>query len=155
MSEELTAKQKAFIEELPKNQWNGTQAAIAAGYSAKSAGVMAHRLLKNPAIAEELDRRTAEIVEKTDVEVAEIIRELRKIAFAPPSQRVTNSERLKALELLGKHLAMFTDRKIVEDEGRNSLLAIIEADKEMGPECLRNSPPYAQIETEEGDDQGN
>ena len=56
---ELTAKQKAFIEELPKNQWNGTQAAIAAGYSEKSAGVMAHRLLKNPAIVKELDRRTA------------------------------------------------------------------------------------------------
>ena len=109
---ELTAKQKAFIEQLPLNQWNGTQAAIAAGYSAKSAGVMAHRLLKNPAIAEELDKRTAEIVEKTDVNVAEVIRELRKIGFAPPSHRVSNSDRLRALELLGKHLTMWSDKHI-------------------------------------------
>ena len=110
--DELTAKQRAFVEQLPLNQWNGTQAAIAAGYSEKSAGVMAHRLLKNTAIAKELDKRTAEIVEKTDVTVAEIIQELRKIAFAPPSQRVSNSDRLKALELLGKYLKMFTDKHV-------------------------------------------
>ena len=129
--DELTAKQKAFIEELPKNQWNGTQAAIAAGYSAKSAGVMAHRLLKNPAIAKELDRRTAEIVEKTDVEVGEIIAELRQFAFG--GRKATNSERLKALELLGKHLAMFTDRKVVEDAGKNSLRALIMAGTDTAP----------------------
>ena len=113
---ELTAKQKAFIEELPKNQWNGTQAAIAAGYSAKSAGVMAHRLLKNPAIAKELDKRTAEIVERTDVEVGEVIAELRKYAF-DRGHKATNSERLKALELLGKYKAMFTDRTVTENKG--------------------------------------
>jgi phage terminase small subunit len=115
---ELTAKQKAFIEELPKNQWNGTKACIAAGYSAKSAGVMAHRLLKNPAIAGQLERRTAEIAEKTDVEVAEIIAALRKIAFG--GKKATNSEILRALELLGKTKAMFTDRQIT-DVGKMTL----------------------------------
>ena len=121
---ELTAKQRAFIEELPKNQWNGTQAAIAAGYSEKSAGVMAHRLLKNPAIAKELDRRTAEIVERTDVEVGEVIAELRKYAF-DRGHKATNSDRLKALEMLGKHLAMFTDRRINEDPDKMGLAAAI------------------------------
>jgi phage terminase small subunit len=106
---ELTAKQKAFIEELPKNQWNGTQAAIAAGYSPKSAGVMACRLMKNPAIIKVLDTRTAEIVEKTDIEIEEIIRELRKIAFG--GKKATNTEILRALELLGRYKAMFTDRQ--------------------------------------------
>ena len=120
----LTPKQRAFIEQLPLNQWNGTQAAIAAGYSAKSAGVMAHRLLKNPAIAKELDRRTAEIVEKTDVTIAEVIAELRQYAF-DREYKATNSERLKALEMLGKHLAMFTDRKVVEDEGKNRLILML------------------------------
>ena len=78
---ELTAKKKTFIEKLPKNQWNGTKAAIAAGYSEKSAGVMACRLLKNPRVSEELEKRTSEIVQKTDVEVGEIIVTLREIAF--------------------------------------------------------------------------
>jgi len=104
---ELTAKQKTFIEELPKSQWNGTKAALAAGYSPKGAAVMAHRLLKNPRIAQELEKRRAQIVEKTDVEVGEIVAALRLIAFG---DRVTNSDRLRALDLLGRYKAMFTDR---------------------------------------------
>jgi hypothetical protein len=112
---ELTAKQKAFIEELPKNQWNGTRAAISAGYSPKSAGVMAHRLLKNPRIAEELEKRTAEIVNKTDVEVGEIISALCTIAFGG---RATNSEKLRALDLLGRYKGMFSERRVIEDVTR-------------------------------------
>jgi len=97
---ELTAKQKAFIEQLPLNQWNGTKAAIAAGYAKNSAAVMAHRLLKNPVIAAEIEKRTVEIAEKTDVEVGEIVAALRTIAFGAKG---TNAERLKALDLLGRY----------------------------------------------------
>ena len=122
---ELTAKQKAFIEELPKCQWNGTKAAMAARYSPKSAAVMACRLLKNPKIAEELEKRRAEIVEKTDVEVGEIIIALREIAFGG---RATNSERLKALDLLGRYKGMYVDRQVIEDDQRQRELT--EAEKE-------------------------
>jgi phage terminase small subunit len=122
---ELTAKQKAFIEELPKNQWNGTKAAIAAGYSAKNAGVMAHRLLKNPKIAEELAKRTAEIVSKTDVEVGEIIAALCTIAFGG---RATNSDRLRALDLLGRYKGIFSEKRIIETVERQRELT--EAEEE-------------------------
>jgi phage terminase small subunit len=108
----LTGKQKLFIEELPKNNWNATAACIAAGYSKKGVRVTACRLMKNPVIAKELDKRTAQIAEKTGVEVGEIVAEIRKIAFG---KRATNTEKLRALELLGKHLAMFTDRQVTED----------------------------------------
>jgi hypothetical protein len=108
---ELTAKQKAFIEELPKQQWNGTKAAVAAGYAKNSAAVMAHRLLKNPKIAAELDERTAEIAEKNDVEVGEIVAALRTIAFGG---RATNADRLRALDLLGRYKMMFADRHVIE-----------------------------------------
>jgi phage terminase small subunit len=124
---ELTAKQKAFKEELPKNQWNGTKAAIAAGYSKKSAGVMAHRLLKNPKIAEELEKRMGEIAEKTDVEIAEIVAALRKFAFG--GKKATNTEQLKALELLGKFKAMFTDR--IETEQTEQVRELTEREKEQ------------------------
>ena len=112
---ELRAKQKAFIEELPKQQWNGTRAAVAAGYAKNSAAVMAHRLRKNPKIAAELDKRTAEIAEKTDVEVGEIIAALRTIAFGG---RATNADRLRALDLLGRYKAIFTERRIIETDER-------------------------------------
>ena len=94
-----TAKQKAFIEELPQNGWNGTKAAIAAGYSEKSAAVIACRLLKNPIVAKELERRKGQIEEKTDVAVEEIIAALREVAFR--QRKVSTTEQLRALELLG------------------------------------------------------
>lgn len=43
----LTEKQKRFVQELFKNNHNGRQAAIAAGYSEKTAEVQASRLLRN------------------------------------------------------------------------------------------------------------
>ncbi len=135
----LTAKQKVFIEELPKNQWNGTQAAFAAGYSPKSAGVIAHRLLKNPVIAEELDRRTAEIIEKTDVEVGEIIAALRGIAFG--KKKATVSEQLKALQLLGKYRRMFSGRQIFEDpmnEHPKLSKEELEAAREQGMKLIKS-----------------
>ncbi len=110
---ELTSKQKAFIEALPVNQWNGTKAAIAAGYSKKSAGVMANRLLNNPKIAKDLEKRMADIAEKTDVDIAEIVAALRQIAFG--GKKATNTEALRALELLGKYKGMFVERVRTEE----------------------------------------
>ena len=108
----LTDKQQRFINEYPKD-FNATQAAIRAGYSANSAGVIAHRLLKNPRVAREIEKRRGEIDEKTDVEVGEIVAALRGMAFG--GKPATNSEQLKALDLLGRYKAMFTDRLRTED----------------------------------------
>ena len=47
--------------------------------------------------------------------MGEVIAELRKYAF-DRGHKATNSERLKALELLGKYKAMFTDRQVTEDK---------------------------------------
>lgn len=109
---ELTDKQKRFIDEYPKD-FNATQTAIRAGYSPNSAAVMACRLLKNPQVSQEIEKRMGEIEEKTDVEVGEIIAALREMAFG--GKPATNSERLKALDLLGRYKAMYTDRVVGDD----------------------------------------
>ena len=108
---ELTDKQQRFINEYPKD-FNATQAAIRAGYSANSAGVIAHRLLKNPRVAREIEKRRGEIEEKTDVQIGEIVKELRQLAFG--GRKATNTERLRALELLGKYKCMYTDKTEVK-----------------------------------------
>ena len=130
---ELTAKQKAFIEELPVNGWNGTKAAIAAGYSEKSAGVMAHRLLNNPKITKELEKRMADIAEKTDVEIAEIVAALRLFAFG--GKKATNTEALRALELLGKYKGMYTDRLQTEQ---------MEQQPHLTPEQIKDAKLFAE-----------
>jgi phage terminase small subunit len=132
---ELTVKQKALSEELPKNQWNGTRAAVCAGYAERSAAVMACRLLRNPRVVAELERRKAKIAEKTDVEVAEIIEALRKFAFG--GKKATNTEQLKALELLGKYKAMFVDRQQTEDAPSPIAKERREEAKEMARQAAR------------------
>lgn len=51
----LTAKQKAFIYHYLNNGFNGTKAAIAAGYSEASAATIAYENLRKPHIAAEID----------------------------------------------------------------------------------------------------
>jgi phage terminase small subunit len=59
---------------------NGTQAAIAAGYSPKSAHTIAHRLLKRSKIKDAIATRNAELLLELDFTPARIVREIAKIA---------------------------------------------------------------------------
>ena len=106
----LTEQQRNFARLYVKNGFDQSAAAIQAGYSPKHASSQASHLLNKPQIKAEIDRLCEQIEEKTTVEVAEILQALRKIAFASQSKRVTNSERLKALELLGRYKSIFSDR---------------------------------------------
>lgn len=56
----LTDKQKRFIDEYCVD-WNGTQAAIRAGYSASSAAAEASRLLRNVKVRQAIDARLTEL----------------------------------------------------------------------------------------------
>ncbi|MHC4666727.1 MAG: terminase small subunit [Planctomycetota bacterium] len=69
----MTDKQMAFCREYVKD-WNATQAATRAGYSAKTAYSQGQRLLKDAKVRTELSRLTADIANQNDVEVREIMR---------------------------------------------------------------------------------
>lgn len=76
----LTRKQQRFVEEYLIDL-NATQAAIRAGYSAKTAGQGGGQLLKNIQIAAAID---AALAENPGVTRTRIVDELAKIAFAQP-----------------------------------------------------------------------
>ncbi len=61
----LTNKQRVFVEEYLRT-WNATAAAIAAGYSEKTAYSIGPENLKKPEIAAEIERRLAELSMSTD-----------------------------------------------------------------------------------------
>ncbi len=111
----LTNKQQAFVDEYLVDL-NATQAAIRAGYSENSAMQQGHQLLEktlvHAAIQENMDKRSAE----TEITAAQVLEKIKVIAFAGPKSKVTDANKLRGLELLGKHLAMFTERHIVIDE---------------------------------------
>lgn len=83
----LTAKHQLFADEYLIDL-NGTQAAIRAGYSSKTAAEQASRLLNNVKIRAYIDARMAEHSARTGVNQERIIRELARIAFLDPTQLV-------------------------------------------------------------------
>ena len=64
MKNELTMKQKAFADEYVKNGGNATQAAISAGYSAKTAYSQGQRLLKKVDVADYIGSQMERIEKK-------------------------------------------------------------------------------------------
>jgi phage terminase small subunit len=143
----LTEKQRCFVDEYLIDL-NATQAAIRAGYSAKTANEQGSRLLANVSVQQVIAEKMAERSKRTGVNQDRVVLELSKIAFVKMTDVVDNegcirsdateddlaciesvkykssesdtgssverevkiSSKLKALELLGKHLGMWNDK---------------------------------------------
>lgn len=136
----LNIRQQKFVAAYRADP-NATKAAIAAGYSAKTAGTAGSRLLKNVRVAAELNRKIARDVEKFGITGDKVLDELRSIGFAdltpagiariaetgdlgaPSAFTVKCADKLKALELLGKNLKLFTEK--VEVSGTLTLEQLV------------------------------
>lgn len=152
----LSAKQQRFVEEYCVD-FNGTQAAIRAGYSVNTASMQAARLLSYDKVKTALEEKKIEIAESSKLKASDVIDELRKIAFSDITQVMSFSaskakikssrklsedakkivasvsqtqagltvklhDKVKALELLGRYLNIFTDRVEVEGRGLGLIL---------------------------------
>ena len=111
MSRGLTPKQAAFCEEYLVDL-NATQAAIRAGYAPKSANTDGPRMLVNAGIQARIAELQAERSARVHVEADAVLRKLLREADAGDLTEPSTA-RIRALELLGKHLGMFVDRKII------------------------------------------
>lgn len=105
----LNDSQRLFCLEYIKNGLDGKRAAISAGYSEMSAGQQASQLKSKPWVQEEIQRLLVDVEEKSTIEAAELIAELKKLAFAKPAAKVKNSDKIRAIELLGRYLAIWTE----------------------------------------------
>lgn len=156
----LNAKQRRFVEEY-LSDLNATQAAIRAGYSAKTAGAMGFALLKKLEIANAIQEAMQKRSEKTGITAERVLAELARLSFADIRKIFTEDGQLRpvhelpeevaasissvevvtsrvpggepteveytskikfwdkrgSLELLGKHLKLFTDKTEVTGPG--------------------------------------
>jgi phage terminase small subunit len=108
----MTPKQEAFAIEYLKDK-NATQAAMRAGYSKKTAASIAWELLEKPDIKQFIGQKQEEALKNATVTVDGIVEQLRAISANPLAK---DSDRIRALELIGKYLGMFTER--VEMKGQ-------------------------------------
>lgn len=88
---------------------NGAQAARRAGYSPRAAKQKANVLLKDPRVIELVSRGMAERAERTEINADLVLKGIQRIALMAESSQEWPAA-LKALELLGKHLKLFTDK---------------------------------------------
>ena len=107
-TQELTDRQARFCEEYLIDL-NATQAAIRAGYSEKTAREQAAQNLSKLNIQEKIAELKAERSKRTEITQDSVIQELAAVARAEV-KGVRVVDKLKALELLGKHLGMFVER---------------------------------------------
>lgn len=110
----LTPKQERFVDEYLVDL-NATQAAIRAGYSEKTAGSMAAKLVAKSCILDAIADAKDARAKHTEITAERVLNELAKIAFAECDVR--DADKLKALELTGRHLGMFTDKVKQEVSG--------------------------------------
>jgi phage terminase small subunit len=164
-SSELTTKQAMFVKEYLVDL-NATRAAIAAGYSKRTAEAAGSRLLRNVKVRAEIDKQTADRKQRLSISADAVLQELARIAFAnmmdymtiqagdayvdlskvtreqaAAIQEITSEtyidgyegkgeekkpivvkrtkfklgDKRASLELLGKHLKLFTDRTEILD----------------------------------------
>ena len=157
MAKELTPKQQIFCKEYLIDL-NATQAAIRAGYSAKTAEWIGPQLLGKSHVAAEIQDKMDKRAAKIEITADKVLQEIAKMAFAnvqdlydehgilkPISelprdvaaavqsvkvnlteacavQEVKLWDKKGTLELLGKHLKLFTDKV---EHGGNIRLEVV------------------------------
>ena len=137
----LTAKQQRFVDEYLVDL-NATEAAIRAGYSAKTAKSIGSENLTKPDIDEAIKQAQAAAADRAQITQDRVIAELAQVAFADirdfvawggqtvvlkaspdlasaaavmsvsgdgEKAQIRLHDKLRALELLGKHLGVWTD----------------------------------------------
>lgn len=131
---ELTPKQQRFVEEYLVDL-NATQAAIRAGYSAKTAEQQAFQLLQKTSVSEAVSQQRAKLSERTMRTVADVMADIGRVRdnamqlMTDPDTggqvMLSHKDALKALELEGKHLGAFTERIEHSGPGGSAIPTII------------------------------
>ena len=98
MTRELTPKQSLFVLEYLKDL-NGTQAAIRAGYSEKTADRIAAELLGKTWVAQEVQKAMDKRGERTKITADRVLHEIERLAMFDPKDltRLTGPEDIESL----------------------------------------------------------
>ena len=105
----LTEKQKRFVREYKTNGGNGTQAAIKAGYSEKTARKIASENVTKPDIIEALEKEEKKQREKHDYKFSDYVNDI-MLGMSMAKDHNNDSAYFKGVELLGKAYGYNVDR---------------------------------------------
>ena len=104
----LKPRQARFVAEYLLDL-NATRAAVRSGYSAKTATVQAARLFTNVHLREAVRAAIEARSARVEIDAGFVLLQLR-LEAERVGPGASHSARVRALELLGKHVGLFTDR---------------------------------------------
>lgn len=126
----LTPKQAAFVEEYLVDL-NATQAAVRAGFSARTAEQQGYRLLRNIQVAAAIAERKAKRIERLEITQDRVLAELGKIGFSDVRKVFTGGGSLRRIEDL--------------DDETAGALSSIEVVRRRVPGSDRDQPEYEDV----------
>lgn len=113
LAQKLTKKERIFADEYVKTT-NGTQSAITAGYSEKTASVTGSKMLRKPKVRQYIDAIMSERSKDTIATADEVLEYLTRVVRGEEKDAfgldVSVADKTKAAELLGKRHMLFTDK---------------------------------------------
>lgn len=113
LAQKLTKKERIFADEYVKTT-NGTQSAITAGYSEKTARSKASQLLTKVNVRQYIDAVMNERSKDTIATADEVLEYLTRVVRGEEKDAfgldVSVADKTKAAELLGKRHMLFTDK---------------------------------------------
>jgi len=134
----LTDKQRRFVEEYLVDL-NATQAAIRAGYSERTADRIGPELLGKSWVSAAIQEAINQRSRRTEITQDRVLNELAIVAFGEGSDEKDSTLRyankLRALELIGKHLGMF-EKERQQDGGEATETGVV-----VMPEIMQPTEP--------------
>ena len=103
---EAARRRHAFVEAYLANSGNALQAAVAAGFSQKTAGVTGYKMLKHPHVVLMLEQRQAELARKFELTTEGVIRNLAQAIYFDPRKLYHPDGSLKDITELDDDAAM-------------------------------------------------
>lgn len=113
----LNAKQAAFVAEYAVDR-NATQAAIRAGYSAKTAASQGERLLRNVEVKQAIDASQRSLATQAGITAERVLRERARLAFSDPRKIMHADGRIKLLHELDEDTAAAITSFKIDEFGR-------------------------------------
>ena len=121
---QLNDQEHIFVDEYLVSL-NPEKAALAAEYAATTARTKAYQWVSNskqnpkPYIYQAIQKKMAAQSEKTGIKADRVVEELARIGFANIKAELKVSDKIKALENLGKHLGIYNE----DNEQKKTTLA--------------------------------
>jgi phage terminase small subunit len=95
----MNNRRKLFVLEYLKSS-NPTEAAIAAGFSERSAYNQGHRMMKNDEVLQAISIAQEKIALQTEITVSQIVKDIKVLLVKTKSENI----KIKALDMLMKHV---------------------------------------------------